>query len=344
MTSSHSNAQHANTWQDLVLLTRIHTTPMRLVFTNAGVHKTLSTIPHTHALSVPDTCVLHAQKQHTKQVWHLIYLNHENTPAAQNTQRLSITIDPHVHITLLESYVGTESDVYQHATHTDITLEEHAALEHVILVQQSDRATSQIETHVHVRTHANYKRTHLSYLGKEETSHTHVYLESPHSQCALSGVVLGYNDQIRTHNTHVHHKAAHTTSHQLYKNIASNHARVSYAGVIDIEQHAPKTQAYQYAHNLILHKSAHAHAEPHLKILTDDVICKHGATVGKINHDALFYLRSRGLSEKEAMGMLVSAFAAEPLAHITDSHMLHYAQETLTTLLQHVFDPKETSR
>ena len=114
----------------------------------------------------------------------------------------------------------------------------------------------------------------------------------------------------------VDHAAPHTTSKQVYKGVLDGHSRGVFHGSITVRQNAQKTNALQMDKNLLLSDHAEADTKPALWIYADDVKCGHGATCGKLDDTALFYLRSRGLDELSARRMLIHAFANEVLDNV----------------------------
>ncbi len=132
----------------------------------------------------------------------------------------------------------------------------------------------------------------------------------------LSGLWLANQEkEVHTHVV-VDHQEPHTTSMQLFKGILSDSAHSSFHGKILVRQKAQKTEAYQLNNNLLLSDTATANSKPGLEIFADDVKASHGATVGELDKEQLFYLRTRGFTEAQAKNMLIDGFAQEILGHI----------------------------
>jgi Fe-S cluster assembly protein SufD len=112
------------------------------------------------------------------------------------------------------------------------------------------------------------------------------------------------------------HHEPHATSMQLFKGVLTDQSKSSFQGKIYVAQKAQKTQAYQLNNNLVLSRSAEAHSKPNLEIFADDVKASHGATVGKLDPEQLFYLKTRGFSEQQAQNTLISGFLQEVVACI----------------------------
>lgn len=140
----------------------------------------------------------------------------------------------------------------------------------------------------------------------------HVTLAETGAACKTAGFyhVQRDNQSVNYHLT-IEHAAAHTTSDMLFKGIAENKSRAGFTGRLHVHPHAQKMIAQQANHHLLLTHNAEVYSKPELEIYADDVKCKHGATTGQLDQDALFYLRARGIAEDEAKRMLIAGFAEE---------------------------------
>ena len=134
----------------------------------------------------------------------------------------------------------------------------------------------------------------------------------------VSGLYLCGGDEKVGIRTEVRHRVPSCTSNQLFNGIAAGHAVVKFYGKIVVAPDAQKTEAYQTNHNLVVSDGAKAEAKPQLEIYADDVKCSHGATVGQLNEDEQFYMRSRGIPEDEAQVLQRISFMAPVLANITE--------------------------
>ena len=131
--------------------------------------------------------------------------------------------------------------------------------------------------------------------------------------CRLRGLwLLGGKADVKF-DVRMNHETGYCTSEQIFKGICSGSARSDFFGLIKVAPDAQKTDARQQCHNLLLTDDARANAKPQLEIYADDVICTHGATVGRLNDDELFYMRSRGISLDEAKRIQLTVFAAGAL-------------------------------
>mgnify|MGYP004517006673 FL=1 len=132
----------------------------------------------------------------------------------------------------------------------------------------------------------------------------------------MNGITIIGRDQLVDHHTAVHHNQPNCESYQNYKGIFSGNSHGIFNGKVFVDKLAQKTNAYQQNNNVLLSEGAKIDTKPQLEIFADDVKCSHGCTVGQLNEDALFYLRARGISKKEAQALLLYAFANDAMQNI----------------------------
>jgi len=153
--------------------------------------------------------------------------------------------------------------------------------------------------------------TFLSIYGQKPRFEINVFLNGERADCTLNGFYAVKEQQTADFVVNMVHNAPKCTSRQLFKGILSGSGKSSFNGLIKVVPGAQQTEAYQANHNLLLSSEAKATSKPQLEIYADDVKCSHGATVGQLNEDELFYLRSRGITYEEARRLQIEAFAAE---------------------------------
>ena len=156
----------------------------------------------------------------------------------------------------------------------------------------------------------------ISLHGGITRNHLHVDLQGEHANAALFGLSLTDKDQHCDNFTSIEHAQPGCHSNQIFKNVLDDNSTGAFTGRIHVMPGAKKTEAYQRNNSVLMTKAAKMNTKPQLVIDNDDVKCSHGATVGQINEEALFYLQTRGINEKEARLMLMFAFAHEVLANI----------------------------
>ena len=132
----------------------------------------------------------------------------------------------------------------------------------------------------------------------------------------MNGITLIEDAQHVDHNTLVHHIAPNCTSHQDYKGVFDDRAVGVFNGKIYVEKEAQKLDAFQQNNNILISDKATINSKPQLEIFADDVKCSHGCTIGQLDQEALFYMRARGIAEKEAKALLMYAFANNVLESV----------------------------
>ena len=150
------------------------------------------------------------------------------------------------------------------------------------------------------------------------------------ASATLNGVYLGRASQHQAQRTDVEHRAIGTTLTEVYKGVFDQRAHGAFLGRIHVAQGAQKTDAQQQNRNLLLSDGAVADTKPELEILADDVKCTHGATVGDLDQEPLFYLRARGINESDARTLLIEAFICDLIDGITDEPVHAHFRNAVT--------------
>ena len=185
-------------------------------------------------------------------------------------------------------------------------------------LQNENMLSTQINNlFVHQEENSHFTGNSISLHGGLIRNNFYVKLNGRFSETNLYGLFLCDDSQHVANFVLMDHTAPNCTSNQLFKGILDEDATGSFNGKILVRKEAQKTQAYQKNNNILLSSAARMNTKPHLEIYADDVKCSHGATVGQLDMEALFYLRSRGIGEKEARHLLMYAFANEIVSKIT---------------------------
>jgi len=198
----------------------------------------------------------------------------------------------------------------------EIVVEKEALLEYY-KIQNDSAVNNQVST-THIRqTGKSYSHVvTVSLNGGIIRNNLNLVLEAEYSEGHLYGLYFqGGHTHVDNH-TVVDNVTPHCYSNELYKGIIDDKASAVFNGKIFVQPQAQKTNAYQSNKNILLSADASVNTKPQLEIYADDVKCSHGCTIGQLDEDGLFYLRSRGISEKKAQSLLVQAFAIDILEHI----------------------------
>ena len=194
-----------------------------------------------------------------------------------------------------------------------ISLEEGALLRHYKLQSDGTNAYHLSSVDCEVGRDASYDSFALSVGAQLSRSEVSVNLSGEGGKCHVNGAYLMRNRQHCDNTTVINHLVPHTSCREMFKGVIDDKARAVFQGRIVVHPDAQKTNGHQLSRVLLLSDEAEIDQKPELEIHADDVLCSHGATAGDLDHDALFYLRSRGIPEAQARSMLIEAFLAEAI-------------------------------
>ncbi len=223
--------------------------------------------------------------------------------------RCLVVLEPHAQAHLIEEYMGEESCFVNVVS--EIVIGDLAKLRHVRVQSESMQSVHVGNTAVHLGRSGQYDATSLSFGAKWSRHFLHVVYQGEDAQVQLDGLILTEGCQISDEHTRIEHRVPRCRSVQRHKCIAGGVSTAVFSGNIVVHSGAVGTDTRQESRNLLLSGLAKVDAQPQLEILNNDVSCKHGATVGQIDSESLFYLRSRGVDEVMARKSLIYAFAAE---------------------------------
>ncbi len=225
--------------------------------------------------------------------------------------RHAIRLGAGARLTLLETATGDGS--YLHNPVTEIVLDPGAVLSHVRLADEAAGAFHLATVYAELAEGAAYDGFTLNLGARVARTEFHVRLAGPDARAAINAAQLLGGTQHADVTSVVRHDALRGTSRQAVKNVLTGRARGVFQGRIEVARAAQKTDGYQMSQALLLSNEAEIDTKPELEIFADDVKCSHGATVGALDPEQMFYLRSRGVPEAQARAILVHAFLAEAL-------------------------------
>ncbi len=234
----------------------------------------------------------------------------------QTHPRTLVTASKGSQARIVESYQHLSGGVYFNNAVTEIVLEDDAIVDHYKIQIESIEAFRINNTFVHLGRNSVYNSLSVDLGGRLVRNNIKVRLNDIHGETNLYGFYLADGKQHIDNHTLIDHAQPHCNSNELYKGMLSDKARAVFSGTILVRQDAQKTNAFQSNKNLLLSEEAEVDSRPQLKIFADDVRCTHGATVGQLNEEALFYLQQRGIGKDQAQIMLRFAFAKEIIEKI----------------------------
>jgi Fe-S cluster assembly protein SufD len=217
---------------------------------------------------------------------------------------------------VLESYVSLTEDAYFTNAVTELVAEEDSAVEHCKFQDESPSAFHMAAIHARMGRNCRLISHSIATGARLSRNNIRTSLAGQGVECVLNGLYLTRGEQLADHHMIVEHAEPHCASHEYYNGILDGRSKGVFHGRILVRQLAQKTDAKQTNKNLLLSEDATIDTKPQLEIYADDVKCTHGATVGQLNEDSIFYLRSRGLGEDTAKRMLIHAFAGEIIERI----------------------------
>jgi Fe-S cluster assembly protein SufD len=219
---------------------------------------------------------------------------------------------------IVEAYLGPDGSAYFTNAVTEIVAGENAVIDHYKLQQEGDRAFHIATIQVHQDRSSNFHSHSISLGGALVRNDINVVLDGDGAECTLDGLYVEAGDQHVDNHTLIDHARPHGSSREVYKGILDGKATGVFNGSVVVRKDAQKTDARQTNKNLLLSESAEINTKPQLEINADDVKCSHGATIGQMDQEAIFYLRSRGIPYEEARNLLIYAFSNEILGRVKD--------------------------
>jgi Fe-S cluster assembly protein SufD len=246
---------------------------------------------------------------------HLLFISTAEEPLVSHP-RVLIVAGAGAIATIIESYVSLGEGVYFTNAVTEVVAKEGAVITHYRLQQESERAFHIATTQVHQERASNYASYAVS-LGACVARHDlNVALTDENIEATIDGLYVVTGGQHTDSHTSIDHQKPHSVSNQLYKGILDGRARAVFNGKVFVREGALLTDARQLNKNLLLSSDAHVDTKPQLEIFADDVKCAHGATVGQLEDEELFYLSTRGIPPERARALLTYGFAEDVVSRI----------------------------
>ncbi len=259
---------------------------------------------------------------------HLLFISTAREPLVSHP-RVLIVAGGGAIATVIESYVSLDEDVYFTNAVAEVVAKEGSVITHYRLQEESERAFHIATTQVHQERGSNYSSYAISLGGEIARHDLNVALAGEKTETTVDGLYVVTGKQHVDNHTVIDHQKPHSTSHQLYKGILDGRSRAVFNGKIFVREGALLTDARQLNKNLLLSANATVDTKPQLEIFADDVKCSHGAAVGQLDDEELFYLASRGLRPERARALLTYGFAEDVISKIK----LKSVREQLDTIV-----------
>lgn len=268
------------------------------------------------ALFSDGVCLQVARASRVNQPIHVIHVSTGASSGVVSTPRLLVEAHESSEVAVVESFVGVEGARYLSLPVAELIARDNARIDYYKIQNESlgayhvSNVTALQQRDAEVRTHI------FSFGGSLVRNNAQTLLKGAQSRSTLNGLSLLAGEQHVDNTTLIHHIEPSAESVECFKGIYADKSRGVFSGTITVEKIAQKTNAFQSNQALLLSSEASIESRPQLKIWADDVKCTHGATVGQLDKDALFYLQSRGVGRDEAKAFLVHAFASGVLTSV----------------------------
>jgi Fe-S cluster assembly protein SufD len=257
-------------------------------------------------ISVPDSTTVDAPI-------HLLFLSVGDERQMMTHPRVLVVVGANSQASIVESYGATGPGRYFTNTVTEVAVGENATVHHYKVQRESLESFHIGALYVRAARDAHVFCHAISLGGALARNDTNVVLDGEGAECTLNGLYLADGARLADNHTTIDHAQPHCGSREVYKGILADHARAVFNGKIIVRPDAQKTDAKQTNKALLLSEDARINTKPQLEIFANDVKCTHGAAVGQMDEEAIFYLRARGLSESQARHLLIRAFVGDVL-------------------------------
>jgi Fe-S cluster assembly protein SufD len=247
---------------------------------------------------------------------HLLFVTTSPERAAAVHPRVLLVAGENSQVRVVESHVGLDSDVYFSNAASEVIVGAHAVVDHYRVQRESLHAYHIGSLHASLARSAGFTTHSITVGAALARNDVMVVLDGEGGECTLNGLYVADGRRLVDNHTTIDHAKPHCDSHEVYKGILAGRAQGVFNGKILVRPDAQKTDAKQTNRALLLSDEAQINTKPQLEIFADDVKCTHGAAVGQLDDDAIFYLRSRGLDLAQARTILIQAFAGDILGRI----------------------------
>ncbi len=250
-----------------------------------------------------------APKTQVERPIELVFLSTPQGQPVMAQPRVILDAGHHSEVTLIEHFVGLDDAANLTNAVTELKIDVGAQVTHYRLQRESRKGFHIASIHAEQAENSRYASHNVQIGGQLSRTDINTALNAEGAETLFNGIYLLNGRQHSDTHTRINHLAPHTYSEESYRGILNDHARGVFNGRVYVAQNAQQIQAYQQNDNLLLSGRAEIDTKPELEIYADDVVCSHGATIGRLDDNMLFYLRSRGVDEEAARGLLLYAFA-----------------------------------
>jgi Fe-S cluster assembly protein SufD len=274
----------------------------------------------------------------------LLFVSTADDAPSMSHPRNLIVAEEDSQATFVEDYVSLDGGAVFCNTVTELVAGDHTVLSHYMIEREHKEAFNISTLRIQQGRSANIASHSVLLGGALVRNNVHPVLAGEGGECLINGLFVGDGHQHLDNYMLVEHASPHCGSRQFYNGILDGHAHGVFHGRIIVHKDAQKTDAKQTNRNLLLSDDAQIDTKPQLEIYADDVKCTHGATIGQIEGDALFYLRSRGIDEESARKLLLFAFASECLDRMKQGPVRKHVEGLINQCLFQVANAPDATR
>lgn len=259
-----------------------------------------------------------------------------NNPLSYTAPKIFVNMRKNSSAKIVENVCSYDDHPYFNNHSISFSLDEESRVDHTLVQNENKNSLRASTIFFHQKGKSIFKTKSLNFGSMMTRNEVYPLIQAEYSESWLIGANLLSGDQHVDNFTVIDHAVPNCESHELYKGLYSDKSVGVFSGTIIVREDAQKTNAYQSNSSILLSDSAESFSRPQLKIWADDVKCSHGATVGQVDEEALFYLMARGIPEKEAKIILTRSYLGEVISHIDDDILLSNIEELLNNKLSQV--------
>ena len=266
----------------------------------------------------------------------LFFTTASEIPTISHPRNLIIA-DENSQLSLIETYAGTGTETYLTNAVTEIIARDNASVNCIRLELQNTKGLHVANFQAQLGRSSRMTFHDFTFGGAFVRNDVSAYLRGEGSEATVNGFYALEGSQQVDNYTLLEHAEPHCPSHELYKGILGGSSRAIFRGKIHVHQKAQHTDAYQQNENILLSDNARVNTKPQLEIYADEVKCSHGATIGQLDENALFYMQARGIPKAEARRILLRAFADDVIGRVTLAPVRSHLSDLIDTRLEHIY-------
>ena len=267
---------------------------------------------------------------------HFLFVSASAPEPTMTHPRTLIVAEEASQVTVVEEFISLGDGVHFSNVVTELVAGDNAVVSHYVIERENDQALNVGTLRIQQGRSSNVASHSVLLGGRLVRNNVHPVMAGEGGYCMINGLFMPKGHQHMDNFMLVEHASPHCDSRQFYNGILDDRAHGVFGGRIVVHKDAQKTDAKQTNRNLLLSEGAQVDSKPQLEIYADDVKCTHGATIGQLDSEAVFYLRTRGIPEDEARAMLLFAFAGENLERMQQDAVREYAEALVATRLPKV--------